>query len=248
MSITEEATNPGLTWHHILRVASFADLVVIAVVGLAFRDMEALGFAGVILLGLVFLRIRSGLSGVVMLGVLLLDAAVFMLPAAASNAVHGGSARGVLIPISLTVISLAGVLASIGTLFRHSRPMPETKAAPIVAQAAIAVLVVAIIAGVAAQRSARSEAALPGDLRVTMRTASFEQNSLRARTGRIGVAVVNHDLFWHTFTIDSLHVNADVPTGGLRRITFVAPPGRYEFYCRVPGHRAAGMHGTLSVG
>jgi plastocyanin len=248
MTAIHEATRSRVSWKHVLRVASLADLFVIAVVGLAFRDSEALGFAGVILVGLILLRIRSGLAGVVMLGVLLLDAAVFMLPAAASNVVHRGSVRGVLIPISLAVISLAGAAAAVGSLFRHSRPEGESRAAPIVAQAAMAVLVVSIIAGVAAQRSAKEIIALPSDLRVTMRTVSFEPESLRARIGSVGVAVVNHDLFWHTFTIDRLHINVDVPTGGLRRITFDASPGSYEFYCRVPGHRAAGMHGTLTVG
>ena len=248
MTITREASKEGLSWHHILRVAALADLVVIAVVGLAFRDNEALAFAGVILVGLFFLRIRSGLAGVVMLGVLLLDAAVFMLPAAASNAAHRGSVRGVLIPISLAVISLAGVAAAVGSLFRHSKPQKESRAAPIVGQVAVAVLILAIIAGVAAQRSAKLIVALPGDLRVTMRNTAFEQTSLRATAGPVGVAVSNHDLFWHTFTIDSLHVNVDVPTGGLRRVSFTAAPGTYEFYCRVPGHRAAGMKGTLIVG
>ena len=51
-----------------------------------------------------------------------------------------------------------------------------------------------------------------------------------------------------TFTIDALHVNVDVPIGANRRVTFSAAPGRYEFYCRVPGHKAAGMKGTLIVG
>src|SRR6266571_3513365 len=114
MTITQQATRSSLTWRHLLRIASLADLVVIAVVGLALRDKEALGFAAVILLGLYFLRIRSGLAGVVMLGVLLLDAAVFMLPAAASNVVHRGTARSMLIPISLAVISVTGVIASVG--------------------------------------------------------------------------------------------------------------------------------------
>jgi hypothetical protein len=40
----------------------------------------------------------------------------------------------------------------------------------------------------------------------------------------------------------------DVPVGGERRITFSAEPGSYEFYRWVPGHRQAGMVGTLRVG
>jgi uncharacterized cupredoxin-like copper-binding protein len=44
-----------------------------------------------------------------------------------------------------------------------------------------------------------------------------------------------------------MHVNVDVPIGANRRVAFNAPPGRYEFYCRVPGHRAAGMKGILTI-
>ena len=86
-----------------------------------------------------------------------------------------------------------------------------------------------------------------GDVRVEMRNTAFLEKTLTAQGGSISVAVANHDLFWHTFTIDALHVNVDAPIGANRRVTFDAAPGRYEFYCRVPGHRAAGMHGILIV-
>ena len=57
----------------------------------------------------------------------------------------------------------------------------------------------------------------------------------------------NHDLFWHTSTIDELHVDLEAPLGGTREATFTAAPGSYRFYCRVPAHAAAGMRGTLTI-
>jgi plastocyanin len=237
----------GITWRHLLRYAALADLAVMAVAGIALRDKEAVGFAVVILIGLVFLRIRSGIAGVVMIGVLSLDAAVFMLPAAASNSLHRGGFTGLLIPLSIAVISLSGLFAAIGSLLRHRKPASNAHAAGLAAQAAIAVFIVALIAGTVSQRTSKSETARVGDIRVGMRNTAFLQKDLRASTGPITVAVSNHDLFWHTFTIDALHVNVDVPIGADRRVTFSAPPGRYEFYCRVPGHRAAGMKGFLTV-
>jgi len=36
-------------------------------------------------------------------------------------------------------------------------------------------------------------------------------------------------------------------TGGSRTLTLKLKPGTYTFYCSVPGHRAAGMEGTLHV-
>ena len=242
-----EQQRVALTWRHLLTYAAVADLVVMAVVGIAVRDKEALGFAGAILIGILFLRIRSGLAGVIMLGVLSLDAAVFMLPAAASNSAHRGRFVDLLIPLSLGIISIAGLLAAIGSIFRHKRPDANNREAPVVMQTIVAVFIVALIAGTVAQRTSKAEVARAGDVKVEMRNTAFLQTTLNAQGGSISVAVSNHDLFWHTFTIDALHVNVDVPIGANRRVTFNAPLGRYDFYCRVPGHKAAGMKGTLIV-
>jgi plastocyanin len=247
MSVGEQQ-QAGITWRHLLTYAAVADLIVMAVVGIAVRDKEALAFAGAILIGILFLRIRSGLAGVAMLGVLSLDAAVFMLPAAASNSTHRGRFVDLLIPLSLGVISIAGLLGAIGAILRHRKPQSGRREAGVVMQTIVAVFIVALIAGTVAQRASKAEVARAGDIRVEMRNTAFLQTTLNAQGGSISVAVSNHDLFWHTFTIDALHVNVDVPIGANRRVTFNALPGTYEFYCRVPGHKAAGMKGTLIVG
>jgi len=247
MDTAQQQAVAGITWRHLLRYAAIADLVVMAVAGIALRDKEAVGFAVAIFIGLVFLRIRSGIAGIVMIGVLSLDAVVFMLPAAASNSLHKGGFTDLLIPLSIAVISLSGLLASVGSLIRHRRPTSDAHAAGLAGQAAIAVFIVALIAGSVSQRAAKSEAPRTGDIRIGMRNTAFLEKTLDVPRGNVTVAVSNHDLFWHTFTIDALHVNVDVPIGADRRVTFNAPPGRYEFYCRVPGHRSAGMKGTLTV-
>jgi len=36
-------------------------------------------------------------------------------------------------------------------------------------------------------------------------------------------------------------------TGGTRTLSLKLKPGKYTFYCSVPGHRQAGMEGTLNV-
>jgi uncharacterized cupredoxin-like copper-binding protein len=38
-----------------------------------------------------------------------------------------------------------------------------------------------------------------------------------------------------------------VSGGGISKVTADLKPGKYQFYCTVPGHRQAGMEGTLTV-
>ena len=52
----------------------------------------------------------------------------------------------------------------------------------------------------------------------------------------------------HNFTIDDLDVTTVAQPGGVSETTIVdPPPGTYQFYCSVSGHRQAGMVGTLTV-
>ena len=77
---------------------------------------------------------------------------------------------------------------------------------------------------------------------------AFVPDTLRTGGGQVTVAVRNRDLFWHTFTIDRLGVDVGVSVVGLRTASFEAEPGTYSYYCRIPGHAALGMRGTLTVG
>ena len=55
----------------------------------------------------------------------------------------------------------------------------------------------------------------------------------------------------HAIAIEGNGVDKDgqtVATGGHSTVTVDLKPGTYSFYCPVPGHEAAGMKGTLTVG
>ena len=82
---------------------------------------------------------------------------------------------------------------------------------------------------------------------IESRNAAYSTTSLAAPAGQVTVVLTNHDLFWHTFTIDELDVDLEAPLGGTREQSFTAPAGSYRFYCRVPAHAAAGMRGTLTI-
>ncbi len=51
----------------------------------------------------------------------------------------------------------------------------------------------------------------------------------------------------HNFSIDELGISIDQAPGSTEETVINAPPGTYEYYCNVPGHKAAGMVGTLIV-
>jgi glucose/arabinose dehydrogenase/plastocyanin len=61
------------------------------------------------------------------------------------------------------------------------------------------------------------------------------------------VTLVNSGAALHTFVIDELGIKVELQPGNEGSVTIDAPAGRYTFYCDVPGHREAGMEGTLTV-
>ena len=59
--------------------------------------------------------------------------------------------------------------------------------------------------------------------------------------------IANDGVAPHNFSIDELGIDIDLPAGETRETVINAPAGEYEYYCNVPGHKEAGMVGTLIV-
>jgi uncharacterized cupredoxin-like copper-binding protein len=54
----------------------------------------------------------------------------------------------------------------------------------------------------------------------------------------------------HGIAVEGNGVDKDGPTvkpGQSSTLTVALKPGKYTFYCPVPGHKAGGMKGTLTV-
>jgi plastocyanin len=68
-----------------------------------------------------------------------------------------------------------------------------------------------------------------------------------APAGKLTVESKNQGSVPHDIVIDGEGNGAEVPEGGVSKFTATFAPGRYTFYCSVPGHRQAGMDGTLVV-
>jgi plastocyanin len=79
---------------------------------------------------------------------------------------------------------------------------------------------------------------------------AYNTKQLSAKAGTVTITMANMSPLEHNVTIaEGSKVLGATPTfvGGSRTLTLKLKPGKYTFYCSVPGHRQAGMEGTLSV-
>jgi uncharacterized cupredoxin-like copper-binding protein len=66
--------------------------------------------------------------------------------------------------------------------------------------------------------------------------------------GPTTITLVDGGTVVHNFTVDELGILTVAQPGRSSETTIVdPPPGVYQFYCSVSGHREAGMVGTLTV-
>jgi nitrite reductase (NO-forming) len=63
----------------------------------------------------------------------------------------------------------------------------------------------------------------------------------------VTVDLPNEGVTLHDFSIDALGISVSIQPGATEHVVVNAPPGDYEYYCNVPGHKEAGMVGTLHV-
>jgi mono/diheme cytochrome c family protein len=77
-----------------------------------------------------------------------------------------------------------------------------------------------------------SATAPAGALTIDSRNASATEHDIALQEGTDGRVLAD---------------GAEVANGGVSRISVDVRPGRYTFYCTLPGHREAGMQGTLTV-
>lgn len=78
----------------------------------------------------------------------------------------------------------------------------------------------------------------------------FDKRTLNARAGKVTIVMKNLSPLKHDIAIKGHGVNKKgkiVGKGGSSRVTATLKKGRYQFYCSVDAHAAAGMKGILKV-
>ncbi len=87
------------------------------------------------------------------------------------------------------------------------------------------------------------------ELTVTSKGLKFEPTELRVKEGDTVRVTYKNTMGTHNFVIDEFNIKTNlIDAGQEETVEFVADQkGEFEFYCGVPGHRAAGMKGMLIV-
>jgi plastocyanin len=79
---------------------------------------------------------------------------------------------------------------------------------------------------------------------------AFDAKTLKAKAGTVSIVLTNASPVEHNVTVArGPKVLGQTATfvGGSKTLTLKLQPGTYTFYCSVPGHKQAGMEGTLTV-
>ncbi|HEV2013262.1 MAG TPA: cupredoxin domain-containing protein [Candidatus Dormibacteraeota bacterium] len=244
--MTRTAPRREYGWFWLVQVAAVVETGLLVAAGAYLRDAEALTLAVVVLLTLGWILLRPGRAiPVAVRGLVFVDVAIWMVPAALSNALNHESLGSILLPGAMGTTAIVGLVATAGFLLSRGKMAAGRGVARGLAAAAFAVVL--LIAGVAAVTGSGNNSARAGDLVIAATNARFSTTTLSGDQGTVTVDFTNNDLFWHTFTVPGLNVDIQAPVKGHRRVSFTAAPGSYEFFCAIPGHKQIGMRGTLVI-
>jgi plastocyanin len=149
--------------------------------------------------------------------------------------------RSLVLSLALAALALAGCGSSGGGSTSSSSSTP---AAPATTPSTSSSSSSTSGGGTAAKSALSVEANPEGELK-------YNTTSLTAKAGNVSIDFTNASSLAHNVTIESssgAQVGA-TPTfqGGSKKLSVNLKPGTYKFFCSVPGHRQAGMEGTLTV-
>jgi len=197
-------------------------------------------------------------------GIVLLAYTAMVLPFA-DGLIHPVGSSHAWTDIIAIVVGLAGAIAGFAAFVELRRSHPPVRAFSSPIGEALAILIVGALLGtsyVSRSGFATLESTpglgvvngvqtAPGQPPVELDAlgTAFTQKTLQLRTGPGTIYVVNTDAVPHTFDIeiDGRHLSYPVPSHSTTAVVLnLASPGRYEYWCAIPGHRPT-MEGTLEV-
>ncbi|MGH2735331.1 MAG: cupredoxin domain-containing protein [Actinomycetota bacterium] len=197
-------------------------------------------FGVLLITGAALVRRRDRAGGVLLAVLFVLVVALnapFIVP---SLSVPASTVDFLLAAIS-TPLAVVGAIAAVAT----ARRRPVTTDLPRkVALGASTVIALAVVVAAVASFTYSDAVARPGDIRVTTEDFAFSKTALTTDGGKVAVFVDNKDGALHTFTVEELGVDLQVPAGKSARVVFDAGSGSYAFICKP---HEMDMKGTLEV-
>lgn len=152
-------------------------------------------------------------------------------------------------------IAFVGAVAGLAAVVQNyrrpaaERRAPRGMAAAVVGMAMLCVGAIAV-AAIPQQAGAAVSPEIMAELPAVVTPGfSFEMPAITMRAGEtVALRLDNPHSAPHSFDIDELNVHVPMPAGGSSMALFRATePGRYTYYCQIPGHRELGMEGVLVV-
>lgn len=230
----------GVDWRILLVWTGMGAAVALLVYILAMGEIIPPLLVFAVLYGVgVWLARRGGKAGPIMLGILSLLLvglnAPFIVPALSVPA----STVDFVMTGLLVLLALANLVSAVATL-RASSGM----GARLVGRSLVALMLVVVAMAIVGRVTYDAPVSQSGDIKLAAQDYEFSTDLIEADGGTVSVFVDNKDTALHTFTVEGLDVDLQVPGGTTARVTFDATAGSYDFIC-VP--HSDMMKGTLEV-
>jgi plastocyanin len=232
----------GWSWRRLLVYSTIGVIVgIVVILILSGLIPPLIVFAVIFIVGLILLRSKQKAGAITLLVASVLFFGLnlpFILPVLAVPA----SAIDFSLTIYLVILNIVAIVSAIALL--RKRDEAPSRTPRLLGSTAVALIVIAIAVSVVATVTYDTEEAQGGDITLAAEGIEWAKESLSADEGTVTVFVDNNDLTLHTFTIDELDVDVDIPAGKSTRVTFEAEQGAYTYYC-VP-HESQ-MEGIIDV-
>ena len=228
-------------WVRFLRNATIAAVVVIVLINVFAGLIPPLViFALIFLIGVFWLtKATKGPAILLLVGFVLFLAlsAPFIIPTLTVPA----SAGDFILNLASLLDAIGGIVGAIFVIRGRVEPSDSPRT---LGRVLIGLFVLGTVLSIFSLVTYDDAESQEGDIELVTRDIEFVDTSLEADSGSVSVFVENEDATLHTFTIEELDVDLDIPASKSARITFDAEPGTYEFFC---APHKEDMKGTIEI-